>query len=317
MRRRSLLITAVLSLGLVAAAPAAAGPRPSAPGGLPGVLRPAATDQFPEGVAWDPTRRALLVGSLGAPARITAVGRDGVNRTVVSDPDLPGFIGLKVDAARHRVLAVYGNPKVPGPTGVASYDLTTGARLRLISLASGTPGERSANDLALAPDGTAYVTDAAAGAVYRVDPAGRVSTVVSDPRLGPEIGANGIVRHPDGYLLVINYTTGRLYRVDGGRLSEVWLASPLTGGDGLALRPDGTLVVVTNALAGVPGSAAAVHELRPVAGGRAAVPLSDRAWPDPAPTTVAVTPYGDYVLDGRLDAFLTGGSAPDFVLRRI
>jgi DNA-binding beta-propeller fold protein YncE len=236
-----------------------------------------------------------------------------VARTVVSDPELPGFAGLKVDVRRHRILAVYGNPATPGASGVASYDLATGHRTRLIDLSGGAP-----NDLALDPRGTAYVTDAQLGAVYRVDPAGRVSTLVRDPRLLPAIGANGIVWHPGGFLVLVNYTTGRLFRLDPrhpgpSRLTELH-APPLVGGDGLALRPDGTLIVVTNALAGLPGSRAAVHELLLL--GRFAVPLRTRTWPDPAPTTVAITPSGAYVLDGRLDKFLTGAPAADFVLRR-
>ncbi len=276
------------------------------------MLQPAAEDLFPEGVAWDPTRRSLLVGSFDRPALISAVGRDGVARTVVSDPDVPGFAGLKVDAARHRIVAVYGDPRLPGVTGLAVYDLGTGARERLVDLAGRA---RSANDVALDPAGNAYVTDAGGAAVFRVDVAGHVSQLVADPRLGPAIGANGIVWHPGGYLLVANYTTGRLYRLSGGRLTEVWLPEPLVGADGLVLRPDGTLVVVTNALAGLPGSVPAVHEL--AVAGRFAVPLRTRAWPDPAPTTAALTPHGTYVLDGRLDAFLAGGSAADLVLRRL
>ncbi len=315
MRRRSLLTAATtalaLGLGLVAA------PATATPAHLPTVLAPAAADQFPEGVAWDPSRRALLTGSFATPARITATGRDGTARTVVSDPGLPGFVGIKVDARRHRIVAAYGNPATPGPSGVAMYDLATGRRIRLVDLSG--PSGGAVNDLALDPRGTAYVTDAQAGAVYRVEPDGHASILVSDPRLLPAIGANGIVWHPGGYLVVVNYTTGLLYRIDPRhrRLAEVRTPAPLVGGDGMALRPDGTLIVVTNALAGLAGSRAAVHELALRAGGRVAVPLRDRAWPDPAPTTVAVTPSGAYVLDGRLDRFLAGGHAADFVLRRI
>lgn len=304
MRLGSMLVATVLGLGLLTT-PAQASPPPD-------VLAPAATDQFPEGVAWDPSRRALLVGSFRTPAVITAVDRAGRNRTVVTDPDVPGFLGLKVDTARRRIVAVYGSPSGNGATGLGIYDLGTGARVRLVDL-SGTA--HAANDVVLDPAGNAYVTDAGAGAVYRVDPAGHVRTLVSDPRLGPAIGANGIVWHPHGYLVVANYTTGRLYQLAGGTLTELWLAEPLVGADGMVWRPDGTLVVVTNALAGVPGSAPAVHELALF--GRFALPLRHRAWPDPAPTTAAVTPYGTYVLDGRLDRLLAGGTAADFVLRRI
>jgi hypothetical protein len=31
----------------------------------------------------------------------------------------------------------------------------------------------------------------------------------------------------------------------------------------------------------------------------------------------SVTPFGDYVVDGRIDVALSGGTATDFVLRRI
>lgn len=304
---RSLLVTAALVAGLVGAPAADATTR-----GLPPVLSPSAENQFPEGVAWDPTRQSLLVGSLTTPALITAVGRDGVNRTVVSDPDLPGFVGLKVDARRHRIVAAIGSPFAPGPSFLAVYDLRTGAREQLVDLS----GEgHAANDVALDPAGNAYVTDTGAGAVYRVDLAGHVTTLVSDPRLRPSPGANGIVWHPRGYLVVANYTTGMLYRLSGGHLTELRMARPLAGADGMVLRRDGTLVVVTNRLTNLPGATVAVHEL--VLVGNAAVRLRTTPWPDMAPTTAVETPYGTYVVDGRIDRFIAGGTADDFVLRRL
>jgi sugar lactone lactonase YvrE len=305
---RSLLITAALVAGLVGApAGAAATTR-----GLPPVLTPTAENLFPEGVAWDPSRRSLLVGSFTQPALISAVGRDGVARTVVTDPDLFGFVGMKVDAARNRIVAVNGNPFAPGASFLGVYDLQTGARERLVDLSG--PGH-AANDVTLDPAGNAYVTDTGAGAVYKVDRAGHVTTLVSDPRLLPAPGANGIAWHPRGYLVVANYTTGKFYRLSRGHLTELHQRQPLVGADGIILRPDGTLVVVTNRLAALPGSVSAVHELALV--GNSLVPLRTTPWPDAAPTTAALTPYGTYVVDGHLDAFLTGGSASDFVLRRL
>jgi sugar lactone lactonase YvrE len=304
---RSLLITAALVAGLVGA-PAAAG---ATTRGLPPVMTVAAENLFPEGVAWDPTRQSLLVGSLTQPALISAVGRDGVRRTVVSDPDLPAFVGFKVDARRHRIVAAIGSPFSPGPSFLAVYDLRTGTRERLVDLS----GENHAvNDVALDPAGNAYVTDTGAGAVYKVDVAGDVTTLVSDPRLLPSPGANGIVWHPGGYVVVANYTTGKLYRLSGGHLTELQ-APPLVGADGMVLRHDGTLVVVTNSLSALPGSVVAVHELRLV--GTRAVPLRTTLWPDAAPTTAADTPYGVYVVDGHLDRFIAGTTASDFVLRRL
>lgn len=305
---RTLLITAAVVAGLVAA-PAAAGATTAR--GLPPVMTPAATNLFPEGVAWDPTRDALLVGSQTQPATISAVGRDGVARPVVTDPTQAGFVGMKVDARRNRILAAIGDPFHPGATYLAIYNLRSGARERLVDLS----GEGHAvNDLTLDRAGNAYVTDAAAGAVYKVDVGGHVTTLVHDERLTPTVGANGIVWDPRGFLVVANYTTGTLYRLSRGHLTELH-APPLVGADGMILRPDGTLVVVTNRLSQLPGSVVAVHEL--VLVGKVLIPLRTTPWPDASPTTAAVTPYGTYVLDGHLDAWIAGGTASDFVLRRL
>ncbi|HEX6356809.1 SMP-30/gluconolactonase/LRE family protein [Actinophytocola sp.] len=305
---RSLLITTALVAGLVGAPTGADASTRT----WPAVLQPAATNLFPEGVAWDPTRQALLVTSLHQPALISAVGKDGVARTVVSDPDLPALVGIKVDVARGRILAAAGNPITPGTSYLAVYDLATGVREQLIDLSG---PNHAANDVALDPAGNAYVTDSSAGVVYKVDTSGYATMLSTDSRLGPSIGANGIVWHPNGYLLINNYTTGKLFRLQGGQLTELRLTNPLYGADGMVLRHDGTLIVVTNALGGIPGSTAAVHELKVTA--RAAIPVRTTPWPDPEPTTVADTPYGAYVVDGRISQFLSGGTATDFVLRRL
>jgi sugar lactone lactonase YvrE len=304
---RSLLITAALVAGLVAAPAASATTH-----GLPPVLTPAATNLFPEGVAWDPTRQSLLVGSIAQPAVISAVGRDGVARPIVSDPDLLGFVGMKVDARRNRILAVNGSPFLPGPSFLGIYNLRTGARERLVDLSG---DGHATNDVITDPAGNAYVTDTGAGAVYKVDLAGHVTTLVEDERLTPSPGVNGIVWHPGGYLVIGNYTTGKLYRLSTrGHLTEL-KAPSLVGADGLVLRRDGTLVVVTNQLSNLPGSSPAVHELKLV--GDRAVPLRTTPWPDAAPTTATETPFGVYVVDGHLDVFIAGGTATDFVLRRL
>ncbi|MCE6998740.1 hypothetical protein LZG04_28670 [Saccharothrix sp. S26] len=318
MRRRSFFIAAAVAVGSVGAGTARAEHR-----GFPAVLRPAAADLFPEGVAWDHSRRALLVGSFAGPGApvptISAVGRDGVATTIVRDPEVRGFFGLEVDERRDRIVAVAGNPAGAETFGLAVYDLHTGEREQLITLSGEPVGARSVNDVAIGPDGTAYVTDPLGGAIHAVDTAGRIATLVRDPRLaGSGFGVNGIVWHPRGYLLTVVYSLGTLYRVSRtGEVSQVRTPEPLVGGDGLALRPDGRLIVVTNTMGG-PGTNA-VREFRLAADARFAVPVRGFApWPDPAPTTVAVTPHGAYVLDGHLDIFFTpGGTTTDFVLRRI
>ncbi|MET1072024.1 MAG: SMP-30/gluconolactonase/LRE family protein [Umezawaea sp.] len=315
MRGKSAVIALVAALLLTGAGTAVA-TRP------PATITGRAASLHPEGVAWDPTRQALLVGS-SRHGTVSVVRPDGRVSTLVSDPRLISTFGLRVDAARNRLLVTFADIGIgerSGPdttyrqSGVGIYDLRTGAPLHLVDLAIGE-GRHGANDLSLDRAGNAYVTDPASDALYRVDPAGRASVLVRDPRLAsPTIGANGIAWHPDGYLLVVRYGDGALLRVSPtGRIDEVRLDRPLVGGDGIALRPDGTLVVVTNGLGG--SGENAVTLLRPNGSWRSATVLRRVApWRTTAPTTVAVTPRGSYVVSGDLDELLAGTTTDSFTL---
>ncbi|TCO65405.1 SMP-30/gluconolactonase/LRE family protein [Actinocrispum wychmicini] len=259
----------------------------------------------PEGVAWDPTRQEFLVGSYPH-GDISVVRADGRTRTLVHDPRVTSTFGLHVDAIRNRLLAVTGD-------GVGIFDLRTGRTLNLVKV-----GVRP-NDLAIDWWGNAYVTDPGSDTIFRVDVHGKVTPQVTDPRLGdPSFGLNGIVWHPAGYLLAVRYLDGKLLRIslpDSG-ITEVQLAKPIIGGDGLALRPDGKLVVVTNNF-GAPGGEDAVTVLQPHGLWISATVVKHEVWPIPAPTTVAVTPYGSYVLNGRLDWLIRDHKTSDeFFLTR-
>ena len=159
--------------------------------------------------------------------------------------------------------------------------------------------------------------------MYRIDVAGHASVLVSDPRLAsPSIGLNGIVWDPAGFLLIVRYSDGILFRVplrDPSAFTTVQLERPLVGGDGMALRPDGALVVVTNSL-GSPGpDAVTVLRSRGPGGDWRSARVVRRVepWPGTSPTTVAVTPYGDYAVSGRLELLLAGTTSDQFTLRRV
>jgi hypothetical protein len=249
----------------------------------------------PEGVAWDPTRQSFLVGSYPH-GDISVVGKDGRTTPLTHDARVTQTFGVHVDALRGRVLAVTQD-------GVGIFDLRTGRTLHVVKA-----GVRP-NDLALDWFGNAYVSDPGSDTIFRVSPDGTVKPQVSDPRLGdPSFGLNGIVWHPAGYLLAVRYLDGKLMRISllDNSITEVELARPITGGDGLALRPDGRLVVVTNDF-GAPGGEDAVTVLEPVGMWTGARVVAHETWPISAPTTVAVTPYGDYVVNGRLDWYITDG----------
>lgn len=296
MIRKLLLTVLVGSLGLAGTASA---------GQLPRSIDAHGPTLHPEGVAWDPTRQEFLVGSYPH-GDISIVQPDGQTHTLVHDPRVTRTFGVHVDAIRNRVLAVTAD-------GVGIFDLRTGQTLHLVKA-----GVRP-NDLAIDWWGNAYVTDPGSDTVFRVDVNGNVRPQVTDPRLGdPSFGLNGIVWHPAGYLLAVRYMDGKLLRIslrDGG-IREVHLDKPIIGGDGLALRPDGKLVVVTNDF-GAPGGENAVTILEPRGLWTSATVVKHEAWPIPAPTTVAVTPYGSYVVNGRLDWLINENRTSDeFFLTR-
>ncbi|MEV6414668.1 hypothetical protein [Kribbella sp. NPDC051718] len=327
MFRRIATVVAVLASALVVPAPALAGVVGEA--GWPDAITGVTADRYPEGVTWDPTRQAFLVGSI-ATGRIDVVDRAGRARVLVGQAPGVSTFGLHVDVRRNRLLVTYadiGNGERSSPatasiqSGVAIYNLRTGRLQRRVDLntAALNPagGRHGANDLAIDGAGNAYVTDPAGDAIYRITPAGRASVLVRDARLqSATIGMNGIVWDPAGYLLSVRYDSGTLYRISlRGGLTEVRLAQPLVGGDGLAFTKDRELIAVTNKL-GAAGNEA-VTVLRSTDGYRKADVITSKAWPFAGPTTMTLTPHGPYVLSGRIDVLLTGHSSSEFELHRV
>ncbi|MFI5827133.1 SMP-30/gluconolactonase/LRE family protein [Streptomyces sp. NPDC051578] len=255
-------LTTVLALGAAPAdaAPAAAAPADAAPADAAPASRlstafvlPGAK-VYPEGITSDPRTGTVYVGSYAdgtvyraRPGQGTAevflpAGTDGRHTAN----------GLSVDA-RGR-LWVTDSTK-----GVAVYDTRTGTRLAHFETPAGAPS--FVNDLALTPDGTAYLTDSLRAVVYRVTPArlaagsgplevaydlsGRI-----DPSSAGSTSLNGIVADPAGrFLLTVDMTAGDLHRIDllTGALSRVTLhGGDLKHGDGLQLSPGGVLRVAHN-----------------------------------------------------------------------
>ncbi|GAA3902976.1 hypothetical protein GCM10023084_64350 [Streptomyces lacrimifluminis] len=302
---------------------------------LPRALTVTAPGVYPEGVAWDPTRKAFLVGS-SAQGTISVVRADGSVTPLVAPFAMVSVLGITVDARRGRVVAAYTDyffrlmgivdPSLPPVSGVGVFDLATGAVQHLVDVSDGQALPR-ANDVTVDRDGTIHVTDAGIDTVTSVSRDGKVLNILRDDRfLTDNTGPNGIVHHPAGFLLMGKYDGGRLFRVDSPRsarpkVSEVRLDRAPASVDGIALRPDGSLVVASNdlSLSGGRQSRDAVLVLRSTDGWRTARTVQDQTWPFEDPTTIAVTPYGDYVVSGGLREILTGvpSSTPgQFHLRR-
>lgn len=201
-----------------------------------------------EGIAADPLDGTLYVGSI-AKKKIVRVAPAGAATDFAAGEasGLGEVLGLKVDRARSLVWAV-SNAKAGARTGAAArstlhaFDLASGAPR--VSAALEGPGHLL-NDLALADDGTVFVTDSEAGTLFRLVPGG---TRLLPSREGAFRAPNGLA-FVDGVLLVCDALG--LHALDGPDAPPRRLlapgAFPLGGIDGLSARGR-TLVGVQNAL---------------------------------------------------------------------
>ncbi|WP_405536712.1 superoxide dismutase [Streptomyces sp. NBC_00075] len=241
--RRSFLATAVAAAVTVpatarAATTPAAVTRISPAFSLPG------DRAYPEGIGLDPRTGDAYVGSFATGAVYRAgAGSDAAEVFLPAGTDgRTTANGLKVDRAGRLWVT-------DSSAGVAVYDLRTRALLAHFDVPGDAP--RFVNDLAIAPDGTAYLTDSTRAVLYRVTPSDLARTAGAGAPLAVycDLGAalatdppqtrifNGIVATPR-FLLVVDTARGDLVRVDlaSGAVRQVALhGGNLAHGDGLDL----------------------------------------------------------------------------------
>ncbi|MGW1739910.1 SMP-30/gluconolactonase/LRE family protein [Nocardia sp. NPDC001965] len=196
---------------------------------------------YPEGIALDERTGDFYIGSYADGTVYRAA--TGSDRAEVF---LPGGTdgrrtanGLRVDPAGRLWV-------IDSTAGVAVYD--TGSRRPLARFDVTDSGERFVNDIALGPDGSAYLTDSRRHLVYRVTPAELTRAVAGNGHgaLNPYVDLadalephdpaaytlNGIVADPSGtYLLTVDSTGGDLYRIDLAQHPAAAERVTLTGGD--------------------------------------------------------------------------------------
>ncbi|URM94464.1 SMP-30/gluconolactonase/LRE family protein [Actinomadura madurae] len=220
-QRSTAAVAAAIAASVSLASPAAAhGHRPSISTAyvLPG------DRVYPEGIAADPRGGAMYAGSFQdgtvywmRPGRRVAEvflppGADGRHTAN----------GMKVDRAGRLWVT-------DSTSGVAVYD--TRSRRLLARFTVPGDGARFVNDLAIAPDGSAYLTDTTRAVVYQVTPQdladARGGTApltvrfdldgVLEPHKPGDYTLNGIVADPTGrFLLTDDMRGGDLYRLDIG-----------------------------------------------------------------------------------------------------
>jgi sugar lactone lactonase YvrE len=188
MTDRTFAITFLLHLGLYA------------PGAAQVAFTIPVPDMIPEGIAHDPVENAFYMGSTyhRNVYRVDAnrPGTESVEFIKSGSHGLWGIVGMRVDpAARLLWLAsshagdgmpMMGmDPAEEGSTGLFAFDIETG-ELRHRAVPD-DPG--FLNDVAIARDGTPYVTDSESGRVYRFAVGTGLAPFVELGHLG---GPNGI-----------------------------------------------------------------------------------------------------------------------------
>jgi sugar lactone lactonase YvrE len=171
------------------------------------------TRVFPESITSTPDG-TLIVGSLGHGniLRIAPGKTDAEEWIKTGTNGLNSVLGVFADE-KNKLLWVCSNKLGPSgdPTAVKTFDLKTGAPKDSYVL----PGDRTlCNDIAVASDGTAYVTDTFAGAVDMLKLGAKALDVAARDAL--LAGADGLAFGNSTTLYVNSVTANKILRVDVG-----------------------------------------------------------------------------------------------------
>jgi sugar lactone lactonase YvrE len=244
---KSLGVAVALTL-LVALLATAATPAQVGAGARIEVVRvyDAGAGEWPEGIAADKVGN-LYVGFMPL-GQIRKITDDGTDPVVVQFPD-PGTLGLAVDAVGN----LYASHASGSPATGGVYRLSRDGTLERFA---GTEEMMFPNSLTFDKRGNLYVTDSAAGTIWRITRSGAAAPWLQHELLGglgeipgyPPIGANGIA-YWKSTLYVANTEKGLILRVpigvDGSPGEpEILTDSPsVYGPDGLALDVFGNIYV--------------------------------------------------------------------------
>ncbi len=267
---------------------------------------------FPEGLAFDPLHNWFFVSS-AAHGDIGIVTFDGTYKPFITDETLTGTTGLKVDKARKRLWVCNVE------NGIGAYSLNTGTRLFFTDLAALLPGEPVfINDVALDPEGNAYVTNSFSPVIYKVTREGKASVFFQNAALAlapGEFGFNGIQYDERGFLLVAFLNQLIKIQVRNTASYSFVQLDAMISPDGLLLSKDGKQLIVVHNTGGTPDDKVLSF-------------ISNDAWKSGSlstsfntgavfPTTATSDGKHVYVLYSHLDKLLTGQNQDTFTIQEV
>lgn len=166
----------------------------------------------------------------------------------------PDFLGQEINGERVR-----------RPHRIAAIDIAQ----RSVVWSSTLPDEGFANDFALDGDGGVYITDSIRDRILHLAaPGAPFETITDDPLLSPgDLGPAGIVVTSDGDLIIGLYSDGALLRVTlgegGAQIEKLELTRKIQNPDGLAVAPDGRLLILEGAVQSGDGKLLAIDPKGP------------------------------------------------------
>jgi Cu-Zn family superoxide dismutase len=210
---------------------------------------------FPEGIA---AKGEWIYTGSSADGTVYRAPRRGTLAVQLAAPGVDGrtaALGMKIDRKGHLLVA-------GGATGkVFVLDRATGATLGVFSNTGvyGPGGPTFLNDITIAKNGDAFITDSFAAVIYRIPAAALAAptmagvlegwlTLAGSPIVYQDgFNLNGIVANKK-YLLTVQTNTGKLFRIKikSKQIGEITVrGTNLTGGDGLVLNDEQLYVVHT------------------------------------------------------------------------
>ncbi len=245
------------------------------------------TSDFPESMTGTADGTLFFSGMNGGRIFRAAPGAAQASEWIKQGTDgLSSALGVLADSRTNTLYVcsddmTWAGIKIPTgdtPTALKMFDLTTGAPKGSIALPpSPLPGQTPlCNDIAVANDGTAYVTDSLSGHILRLKPGATEFEIwAHDPRWdvkGPQL--DGIAILPDGSVYANIFEGNGLYRIqvnpDGsaGTITKLQTSHPLYHSDGLRALGPNTLLMVEGETRGtldlitVSGDSAAVYTVK-------------------------------------------------------